>query len=78
MAALVVHPAYWRRGHGTDLVHWGQKLSAFDDVPQGVSAAGMGEKLYSHLGYEFVERISKPGDEDDQQGMTTAVMLYSP
>jgi N-acetylglutamate synthase-like GNAT family acetyltransferase len=78
MDQVAVHPAYWKRGHGTALVKWGMELARIDQVVQGVSAAKMGEKLYAELDYKVVERISLDGDEVTPQGVSTAMMVYDP
>ena len=54
---VVVHPAYWRRGHGTTLVRWGKALADLDGMDQAVSATDMGEKLYVPLGYHKVDEV---------------------
>ncbi|KAK2595301.1 hypothetical protein QQS21_007016, partial [Conoideocrella luteorostrata] len=59
----VVHPAYWRRGHGTELVKWGKSLADLDYMAQGVVAAAMGEKLYMSLGYQKLDHV-KVEDKD--------------
>ena len=62
----MVHPAYWKRGHGTQLVKLGIELSKIDNVAQGVSAAGKGKVLYTKLGYrerrgmKMILRVSRP------------------
>lgn len=78
MDMLVVHPAYWSRGHGSELVRWGMKLSDIDRVKQGVSAADMGAKLYQKLGYEEVGKCSLDGDDDDPEGVSTILLQYTP
>lgn len=78
MSMLVVHPAYWRKGHGTKLVEWSMRLSDLDSVPQCVSAAGMGEKLYKKLGYHEVCRVEEEGDGDDPRGVHTELLEYRP
>jgi N-acetylglutamate synthase-like GNAT family acetyltransferase len=55
---VVVHPAYWRRGHGTTLVNWGKSLADLDRIGKGVVAADMGEKLYASLGYQKLDEVS--------------------
>lgn len=32
MEMLVVHPAYWKRGHGGKLAQWGPDLSNVDEM----------------------------------------------
>lgn len=54
MDMLCVHPAYWKRGHGTQLAKRTIELCKTDKVAQGVNAAGMGAKLYKTLGYEYI------------------------
>ena len=75
---VAVHPAYWKRGHGSSLVKWSRSLSDLDAVPQCVSAADMGARLYKHLGYSFVTRIEEPGDNDDREGVYTELLEYQP
>ncbi|KAK7415053.1 hypothetical protein QQX98_006191 [Neonectria punicea] len=58
MDMVVVHPAYWKRGHGTSLVEWGKALADMDRVGQGVIAADMGEKLYTSLGYRKLDDVT--------------------
>lgn len=58
---VVVHPAYWRRGHGGRLVRWGIDLANLDKVCQGVIAAEMGKSLYLSLGYEELEDLHLEG-----------------
>ena len=78
MEMVVVHPAYWRRGHGTTLVGWGMKLANIDQVRQGVIAAKMGEDLYTRMGYTNLEDLHLDGDEQTPEGLTIAVMNYDP
>jgi hypothetical protein len=64
MDMVVVHPAYWRRGHGTTMVKWGMKLADTDRVRQGVVAAKMGEKLYLSLNYSKLADLKAQDDTD--------------
>ncbi|KAH7318671.1 hypothetical protein B0I35DRAFT_432674 [Stachybotrys elegans] len=71
---VVVHPAYWRRGHGTTLVRWGKSLADLDGMDQGVVAADMGEKLYMPLGYQKLDEVrvednAGPGPHDVSVGI---------
>ncbi|KAJ4220995.1 hypothetical protein NW759_007064 [Fusarium solani] len=72
MEMVVVHPAYWRRGHGGRLVRWGIDLANLDKVCQGVIAAEMGKSLYLSLGYEELEDLHLGGDE----GIHVSAMQY--
>lgn len=78
MDGLVVHPAYWRRGHGEALVRWSLALADADGIKQGVSATPMGVKLYERLGYKPVDECVVPGDEDDAEGCKTVMCRYTP
>jgi GNAT superfamily N-acetyltransferase len=78
MAMVVVHPAYWNRGHGTMLVKWATQLNDIDKVKQSVSAAGMGKKLYTRLKFQEICRITADGDEDDPEGVFTDLLEYRP
>jgi GNAT superfamily N-acetyltransferase len=69
MEMVVVHPAYWRRGHGTRLVKWGMQLADIDGVKQGVIAASMGKDLYLKLGYRLLHMVQVEGDEDAPDGV---------
>lgn len=78
MEMVVVHPAYWRRGHGTTLVGWGMELAKIDHIKQGVIAAKMGEKLYAKLGYSPLEELRLDGDEEAPDGVKCVAMKYTP
>ncbi|KAI0385425.1 hypothetical protein F5Y04DRAFT_245811 [Hypomontagnella monticulosa] len=77
MERIAVHPAYWRRGHGTQLAAWGVKLSDIDGVDQGVLANSMGQKLFEHVGYELLDVISVPGDTRNPKGTDFAVLKHT-
>ena len=74
---VVVHPAYWRRGHGGNLVKWGMKLARIDKVKQGVSATKMGKDLYQKLGWQYLTEIHIEGDETMPQGVSSTIMEYN-
>ncbi|RSL74281.1 hypothetical protein CEP53_000410 [Fusarium sp. AF-6] len=76
MEMVVVHPAYWRRGHGSRLAQWGIDLAKIDGVCQGVIAAKMGKALYLSLGYKNLTDLHLEGDEVVPQGVGVSVMQY--
>lgn len=47
-------------------------------VRQGVSAAVMGSKLYTKLGYRMICCIAEDGDEEDSKGASTELLQYYP
>ncbi|KAI0187131.1 hypothetical protein EV127DRAFT_437409 [Xylaria flabelliformis] len=75
MDMLVVHPAYWRRGHGTSLVEWGMALADLDQVDQGVVAAEMGEHLYLRLNYSKLAEVHVRDDKDPAE-VTVGIVKY--
>ena len=80
MEMVVVHPAYWSRGHGVNLVKWGMNLSATDQVCQGVIAATTATALYRKLGYEHFDdvEISSFMAVSHTSTVSVAVMMYTP
>ena len=54
---LTVHPAYWRRGHGTVLTKWGQRLAVMDHIATGVSGNDVSVKLYEKVGYKLLDSV---------------------
>lgn len=58
---VAVHPAYWRRGHGSTLVKWLNSLADEDQTEVAVSAVPMGRKLFEHMGFHMVEQPIVPG-----------------
>lgn len=75
---LVIHPAYWRRGHGSRLAKWGLELSRRDGVKQGVMAASTAKQFYTLLGFQNLEDIHVAGDEIMAEGVTVSAMLFDP
>ncbi|KAH6977724.1 acyl-CoA N-acyltransferase [Ilyonectria destructans] len=76
ISMIVVHPAYWNRGYGTALMQWAKDLSVADGVKQCVSAVPMSERLFRGLGFKHICYIVAEGDEDDAEGVTTALLEY--
>lgn len=78
MDMVVVHPAYWRRGHGTLLVKWGMGLSDMDRVNQGVIAAEMGEKLHLRSKYIEVDKIFVESETEHKSNVNLGVLERAP
>ncbi|KAK0659159.1 hypothetical protein QBC41DRAFT_384663 [Cercophora samala] len=76
VSMIVVHPAYWRRGHGTRLATWARDLARMNRIPQCVSAAPMSQGLFMSLGFEKVDEIVAEGDEDDPRGAKTLLLEF--
>ena len=51
------------------------QLSSIDHVDQGVMPSYAGEKIFLKLGYEEIDTLHVPGDED-AQGFDIAVAIY--
>ncbi|KAJ8129180.1 hypothetical protein O1611_g4452 [Lasiodiplodia mahajangana] len=75
MDMVVVHPAYWKRGHGTTLVKWGMSMADLDHVDQGVVAAKMGEQLYLKLGYTKLAEVHVCDDKEPAD-VTVGILEY--
>lgn len=54
---MVVHPAYWREAHGSELSRWCMQLASTDNIGLGASAVRMGRDLFYHLGFQEVEIV---------------------
>lgn len=72
----MVHPAYWRRGHGERLVRWGLDAANVDGVSMGVLASGMGERLYSRLGFEQVGAFALADEDNADQKFEIKAFEY--
>ncbi|KAK4658187.1 hypothetical protein QC762_204540 [Podospora pseudocomata] len=76
ISMIVVHPAYWRRGYGTQLATWARDLSRMDRIPQCVSAAPMSQCLFMSLGFREIDAIVAEGDKDDPRGVKTLLLEF--
>lgn len=70
---MVVHPAYWRESHGSELSKWCMELANKDKIGLGVSAVRMGRDLFSYLGFEEVELVNVAKDEKKDLGLWICV-----
>ena len=61
LSTVAVHPAYWRRGHGSRLINWCTRLADCDGVPIGVSSAPTGVQIALKAGFEQQERVRIEG-----------------
>lgn len=75
---LVIHPAYWRRGHGRTLVEWGLRLADIDQVEMCICATDAGFNLYRSLGCELLESWRMEGDEVSPAGVSGHIIRYVP
>ncbi|KAL6399312.1 hypothetical protein AUP68_17858 [Ilyonectria robusta] len=76
MARIVVHPAYWRRGHGSAVARRGVALSDIDQLDQGVAATSMGAKLFKHVGYEWLTDLHVKGDDTNPEGVMFSLLKH--
>jgi GNAT superfamily N-acetyltransferase len=70
MATLVIHPAYWSRGHATALIEWGIALANLDGARQAVVALPMSARLFRKLGFVDLDEVLIRDPEDDVEGGT--------
>ena len=82
---MVIHPAYWGREHGKNLVRWAMELARMDkknlgaaapELVQGASKSGDWIDLYDKLGFRTVKEIHIEGDEIVPQGASFTVLKY--
>jgi N-acetylglutamate synthase-like GNAT family acetyltransferase len=78
MEMVVVHPAYWARGHGGDFIKWGTELARTDNVKQGVIATEAGVGLCERLGWKKLTESRIEGDEIVPEGVSAPVLEYDP
>lgn len=75
---MLVHPAYWNRGHGIAMAKWGAALTQVDHVSQGVVANKKGSALFSQAGYNLLTHFGVEGDETCPKGVKFAILKYTP
>jgi GNAT superfamily N-acetyltransferase len=71
---VIVHPAYWRRGHGKALLEWGLALARIDGVKAGVCTgfAGDAKHLYLSLGFVKIGEVSVKDEQDPSKQIEIA------
>jgi N-acetylglutamate synthase-like GNAT family acetyltransferase len=77
MDRIVVHPAYWKRGHGRKLVKLGTALADVDQVDQGVLATTMGAALFSHIRSQDLTNVHVERKEEALEGLSIVVLRYT-
>jgi GNAT superfamily N-acetyltransferase len=77
LAKLATHPDYRKRGAGTKLVHWGQKLAEEYVCPVTVLASLMGRNLYKSLGFSEMG-IEKAKVKDEEESIEICMLLWKP
>lgn len=60
------------------MAHWATDMAKLEGIPQVVSSAPMSEPLFRGFGFECLCRIVADGDEDDPEGVSTALLEYCP
>jgi len=74
---LATHPSWHRQGAATKLCNWGQTLAQVTGFSIAVFASPMGNLLYSHLGFKWLENvIIRAPNEIEHVGI--AAMVYQP
>jgi GNAT superfamily N-acetyltransferase len=61
---LVVHPAYWSRGHASKLVRRATELAKVDGVNMCVSTNSKAQRVYGKAGFKEVAVIDVEGDRE--------------
>jgi len=63
---LYTHPDFRRRGAGTMLCNWGQKVAMKKGLDLTVQATPMGRLLYEHIGYRFLGSVKVQTEGEDE------------
>jgi len=75
---MVMHPAYWHRGHASELTTWCMRLAEINNVGIGVSATPVGRKLFHSLGFVEKEIVEIEGYEDHPNSISLWIGVYDP
>jgi len=76
---LAVHPAYWRKGHGTELLEWSKSLSDMDNVPQCVlNAEALDRNIYIKRGFRDIGIAHEYPQAESADAVTTKLFEYLP
>ncbi len=75
---MVTHPAYWHRGHASELTKWCIRLAEIDNIGLGVSAAPIGRELFHSLGFVEKEIVEIEGYEDHPNTISLWIGVYDP
>ncbi|KAK6525865.1 hypothetical protein TWF281_010909 [Arthrobotrys megalospora] len=77
LSMTVVHPSYWRRGHGSSMVKWGMDLAKENNETLGTISSTMGNALCEALGWSREDTIHLEGDDEAPDGLTFNVNTYN-
>lgn len=78
ISTMVVHPAYWQRGHASELTRWCTALAEVDHTGIGVSATPMGRKLFSHMGFKEKEVVDIEGYSGHPESISLWIGVRDP
>lgn len=70
------HPDYQRRGAGTQHCKWGMNLAKEHKVPITLFSSPLGQKLYSHIGFDLLATITVQV-EGEEEKLSIGVMIYT-
>lgn len=72
LASIAVSPKFERRGIGSKLVQYGQKIAAEEKVPVTLNASVKGEGLYTKLGFKLIQK------RELMEGLWSKLMVWEP
>lgn len=78
ITTMVVHPAYWNRGHASKLTKWCMALAEVDHTGIGVSATPMGHGLFQSMGFEEKEVVEVEGYEGHPESISLWIGVCDP
>lgn len=75
---MVVHPAYWDRGHASKLTKWCMALAEVDHAGIGVSATPMGRQLFERMGFEEKQVVDVEGYNGHPESISLWIGVRDP
>lgn len=72
---LATHPDYQRRGAGIQHCNWGMKLAKEQKVPVTLFSSPLGQKLYSHIGFDLLATTTVQV-EGEEEKLFIGAMIY--
>ncbi|KAK7703215.1 hypothetical protein SLS64_009191 [Diaporthe eres] len=73
---LATHPDFQRRGAASALCRWGIDYAGERKQPVTLFASPMGQKLYTHLGFDYLGTVPVQVEGEDEK-LSIGAMIYS-
>jgi len=73
---MVIHPAYSRRGHGTELIQYVIKLAEIEKLQIAMSSSKDEAYLFRSCGFEDIAKKVFPASETSPDGCDAWLQVY--